>query len=191
MRTENVKAILEGRKTQTRRCKGLDKFNENPDAWLKTFLGYDGTWGFHHLPNYLFNDIVYCKCPYGQVGDRLWVRETWRTYRIYDNRKLSEIRQTAKVWYKTTSLGDRTVDFDQQKDGADEWRPSIFMPRWASRIERTIALLRIERLLDISEADARAEGFNSIEEFLAYWDILNKKRGYGTNKNPWNWVIGW
>lgn len=175
MTTESVKAILDGRKSMTRRTYGLEKINQEPDAHWYITSRDEIYWRFSDLR--YEEEYVDVKCPYGQVGDRLWVRETW----WYP--PLDESQNKRMLAYK--------ANLDVTTASQVRWRPSIFMPRWASRIDRIITLLRVEHLLDISEADARAEGFNSIEEFLVYWDILNKKRGYGTDINPWNWVIGW
>ena len=173
-----VKAILEGRKTMTRRI-----IKPQPDNQL---TGYSllGThcWRDENLNLDEIPYGNYTACPYGQVGDRLWVRETWAIIKENDNVCIYDMSQNSGLFFKADNPTSPKVG---------KWRPSIFMPRWASRIDKIIALLRVERLLDISEADAKAEGFNSIDEFLTYWNILNKKRGYGTDINPWNWVIGW
>ncbi len=177
---------IDGSKPMTRRTWGLKKFNENPDDWVVHHIA-GAEWEFKNTKTLADYHIL---CPYGQVGDLLWVRETWRTERRIDNYAVGKVvdAPTFHIWYKTTSLGDRTVDFDQQKDGAGKWRPSIHMPRWASRIERTIALLRAERLRDISEADAKAEGDYTVPDFI---DLFLRINHLPDDANPWNWVIGW
>lgn len=157
-----VKAILEGRKTQARRVitpqppheRGIGLVNAaycgRPEEWL-----CDGN--VQRCRELI--GVTQWKCPYGWVGDRLWVRETWR---------LGE-----------TNINGLTVAKYSIMDGPDQWmvpsaeslskikdrqnvknRPSIFMPRWASRITLEITNIRVERLQDISEADAIAEGLD-------------------------------
>ncbi len=184
MSTEMVRSILDGRKTMTRRTSGLNEINKNPADWNIFHCvdhGRPPFWRFVGKEKSNDRPIIDIDCPYGQVGSKLWVRETLRHSRI------------------GTPTRYASDDCPVFRDGAtpNEWPfrtqvlPSIHMPHWASRITKEIIRLWVERLLDISEADARAEGFNSVEEFLFYWDKLNKKRGYGTNVNPWNWCIEW
>ena len=158
--TEMVKAILEGRKTQTRRV-----IKPQPSGII----------------------LVWEHCPYGQVGDRLWVRETWNAG--HDGQSLPV--------FKAGLSADLTKELE-----ADElwsgWKPSIHMPRWASRITLEITEIRVERLQEITEEDAKAEGcvkqikdgliFDSaIHEYSWLWDSLNAK--YPWESNPWVWVI--
>ncbi len=117
-------------------------------------------------------------CPYGQPGDRLWVRETWR--------------QDAK--------GGELAHYKADENGRGywigKWHPSIFMPRWASRITLEIVSVRVERLQDISFDDALAEGMehsiimhNPIDDlFVPLWDSINYKK-HPWESNPWVWVI--
>ena len=145
MSTEPVKAILDGRKTQTRRTAGLEEINKNPDLWVKREAGQVvDSWLFWHRDNQA--ECIYLKCPYGQVGDRLYVRETFQTTREQDC-------VLYKADYSTSDLHAEQCDFGN-------WRPSIHMPRWASRILLEITELRVERLQDITEEDAKAEGAN-------------------------------
>ena len=124
-----ILAILAGTKTQERRIVNQKK---NP-----FFPGTNKVTG---------------KFLYGERGDRLWVRESWRTNSIYDNDKPSLIPDSAPIEYFTnTNRGEM----------AGKSRPSIFMPRWASRIDLEITDVRVERLQDISESDAIAEGVES------------------------------
>ena len=147
------------------------------------------------------------KCPYGQPGDRLWVRETWQGYRMtsyeYDE------------WEAMESPKDRNDDHYSPvykadgKNFPEKWFPSIFMPREFSRIDLLIKDIRVERLQDISEADAIAEGcrpqfdksnpvtMNGIqmmphisakEDFQRLWDSINGKK-HPWESNPWVWVI--
>jgi hypothetical protein len=183
-----VRAILDGRKTQTRRVikreldnRGLRYCNEIVD-WED----------WHGIP---------VKCPYGQPGDRLWVRETFAFWDTFNDRKPSELSGNPGVEYMAggTNLYGGT---EPHLVGRGKWRPSIHMPRWASRINLFVKDIRVERVQDISEEDARAEGtgplrsdgrmtngFPASEGFADLWDSINEKRGYGWNKNPWVWVV--
>ena len=181
MSTDNVRAILDGRKIQTRRVlstlnkrwKGCQPLEILP---MKTPNEWAGL--MQRNPN---KGLVF-KCRFGVPGDRLWVRETWA--RIVLN--------PTHIYYKAD---DPKMEIF--------WRPSIFMPRWASRITLEITGVRVERLQEIREKDAEAEGLNPAEynnpnayadlpcinQFITLWDSLNAKRGYGWEKNPWMWVI--
>jgi hypothetical protein len=201
---EMVKAILDGRKTQTRRViKG--RFN------IVTFP--DG----NKLPVKIDdNDKMaedYIKCPYGQIGDRLWVRETFK-YQNFSEGYDNGIQQGgdhdfafgfAQIEYRD---GVRKIeieldeeDLNIRKPVIDKWYPSIHMPRWASRINLEITNIRIERLQDITEEDSQAEGVEYYGEidytigntykiiFRRLWDSINLKRGFGWNVNPFVWVV--
>jgi hypothetical protein len=136
-----VRAILDGRKTQTRRIIKLPKnchwyhaaHPSNDGHFLKE--GKEGYWHVEELP-----------CPYGKPGDRLWVRESWGVSSSYDGVPPRNISGAA-VRYPA----------DGTYSGI-KFRPSIHMPRWASRITLEITAVRNERLQDISEQDAKAEG---------------------------------
>jgi len=183
-----VLAILGGRKTQTRRAIKGDFSHYNFRGMtsniravfdlvgpVKTGKG-DKTklW----MPSFGVN------CPYGQKGDRLYVKETWR---VFGGREYEYQQSKAAVQYRANE-----TEFEQK-----EWRPSIFMPRWASRISLAIQSVRVERLQDISEEDARAEGVNfpaqgQLSSYrMAYsqlWDSINGKK-HSWKSNPWVWAI--
>lgn len=166
-----VRAILDGRKTQTRRVV----------KHLNVRAG---------MPEPEYQSVLKC-CPYGQFGDRLWVRET-HTFgpRSPSMKKWSHTPDEARVIY-----------------GADDWwlsgpygphkpkmRPSIHMPRWASRILLEVGSVRIERLQEISDEDASAEGVfhhpydgANREIFGALWDQINGPGSWASN--PWVWVV--
>jgi hypothetical protein len=160
-----VRALLDGSKTQTRRVIA--------DRHL---LGGPPT------------DALLEMCPYGQPGDRLWVREAWTTHACFDDIPPRDLT-TRSLHYQADGL---------IKTGKN--RPSMFMPRWASRITLEITDMRVERLQDISEADAKAEGLTcqnglyatpgqvwQIDPRKAYrdlWESIN-----GPVANPWVWVI--
>ena len=226
--SEMVRAILEGRKTQTRRVMKpqptgrpviLDVPQEiarlagteprrDPDGvpvwavWMTDEKDERGQYIEHGV-----------RCPYGQPGDRLWVRES--------------LRQDA-----LTGMWEYEADFSLLVDTEDEidavawvvtrkreYCPSIHMPRWASRITLEITDIRVERLQEIrrrdqwGEADTLAEGLIKVVDmpsesyeacyglpgkltnrtpwtaFARVWDEINEPRGYGWEANPWVWVI--
>ena len=196
---EMVRAILEGQKTQTRRKMKPAKA-KRPKRWL--------------IDDAAVNGLV---CPYGQPGDMLWVRETWAHYQTVNHVWRSEGRAFDEV--SDGLAGYRADGHDSIEDfrahvrlmsgcdlehviiNGDRWRPSIHMPRWASRITLRITDVRVERLQDISEDDARAEGCEPVgwidetdvgmssyrEGFTRLWNTIN---GVGAwEANPWVWVI--
>jgi hypothetical protein len=145
-----------------------------------------------------FSDKVYkndpdgIRCPYGKPGDRLWVRETFGYITLAENEAFTMRRPDGcpvRVYYKAEAIREGWTDMVP-------WTPSIFMPRWASRIMLEIISVRVERLQDISEADAFAEGISGgdwlgdpVGEYKKLWNSINEKRGFGWDKNPWVWVI--
>lgn len=161
-----VRALLDGRKTQTRRVVKPQPVDPFDGAQLRTAVSAYALAG---------------PCPYGEPGDRLWVRETWA---------------------KAGEQGDR-VEYraDTADPKAGKWRPSIFMPSWASRITLEVESVRVERLQDISEADARAEGVTPapftkagraahlvhVEAFESLWGSINGPDSWAAN--PWVWVV--
>jgi hypothetical protein len=171
---EMVRAILEGRKTQTRRV--ISK------AINADYLGMkDGT--YQWLP--LDKNGHYISCPYGKPGDQLWVRETFAV--------MSDGEKTG-VCYRID--GEEQIDREQ----GERWTSPRFMPRWASRIMLVVMDIRAEMVRKISEDDAMQEGLwdgNTStgpndwhrQQFHRLWDSINAKRGYGWEVNPWVWVI--
>jgi hypothetical protein len=142
-----VRALLDGRKTQTRRIfKGAEK-NEN-GLW-HVFGSGGGVIGVAEED--VGNEAVgYLPI---QVGDRLWVREAWRTLQKWDDLKPSHLADDAsKITYEADPENRNKVW------AFGKLRPSMFMPRFASRLTLTVTEVRVERLQDISEEDARAEG---------------------------------
>ena len=165
-----VKAILEGRKTQTRRV-----IKPQPVWDLESSFWKAEDWLTH--------------CPYGQVGDRLWVRETWS----YGTKN----QQPNGVIYKAdgTLLPDSLARGSYSAtQGWGKWSPSIFMPKWAARTWLEITKERVERVQEITREDIEREGCsNAVNNSLFFpkvWDSLNAKRGFGWDTNPWVWVIG-
>jgi len=182
-----VKAILEGRKTQTRR---VIKF-ENLSNIKKGRLFYSTTfksWAIEDKDPEPVSDIALVKCPYGDKGDELWVRETFfpvdATYPCLFKANMP------MHWDDSEVGGPVTLEAKDYK-----WKPSIFMPRDFSRIQLTVKDIRVERVQDISDEDCEAEGIyftgDSSRKYLfrQLWDSINLKRGFGLKPNPWVWVI--
>lgn len=186
-----VRAILAGAKTQTRRV-----VTPAPVFWQAPFP--DGSWqwdggsqllragfgaAYVHTDAASMANIAARFCRYGKPGDRLWVRETWAPcpdrgapHTVY--RADNGLRYEGETW---------------------KWRPSIFMPRWASRTTLEITGVRVEHLQAISEADAMAEGVEPllvppdgggaphVEGYRALWESIH---GVGSwDANPWVWVV--
>ena len=154
------------------------------------------------------------KCPYGAPGDRLWVRETHYRYGVWCKNGFT---RTGKRRWKFKFYTQEVRCFDNPPDKiltikGDKvgWykRPSIFMPRWASRINLEITDIRVERVQDISYADCLAEGMPPVPclddpaltekqitdicvdaTFRPLWESINGKRGYPWAKNDWVWVV--
>ncbi len=206
MNGESVRGILEGRKTQTRRVIALDSFAPSDTP------GYDWRWRARNLR---WHEVTAARllerhCPYGQVGDRLWVRETWApVYASYSHEyptegyyfewepdmhgALEKDAPQLETYYRADGEGKYPAEID---GGEIHWKPSIFMPRWASRITLEIIGVKVERILDITLSDIRAEGISrlpiGLEERLGFadlWDSINAKRGYGWDVNPWVWAL--
>lgn len=141
-----VRAILDGRKTQTRRAVKPQPLNIVP------FIGADDkpTWEFGVCLSHHGVISRHARCPFGQSGDQLWVRET------------HHVNHHGGVIYRADWQGMNPFDGDECGDDCsmvgEKWKPSIHMPRWASRILLEITDVRVERVQDISEKDAIAEG---------------------------------
>lgn len=178
-----VRAILEGRKSQTRRVvkgrgsRGLPEFHggrgeeNDPSAWGWFFDGPDHH-GYEVLARGLDerhdHGLVSMPCPYGEPGDRLWVRETW----AHDGSK-------APPLYRASWQCKRDYPGVPCEHGPDRWRPPIHMPRWASRITLEVTGVRVERLCNISEEDAVAEGVE-VHMMPEEWRAVRQQ--YGRNE---------
>lgn len=179
-----VRAILEGRKSVTRRAMKPQPVLNERGFWNWKAHGWQGDCG--PMRSALED------CPYGAPGDRLWVREAWQADPPDDG-----------TWAYTQWAGCATSTIDEiprrfrapkhclyraSWDGFElRWRPSIHMPRWASRLLLEVTEVRVQRLQDISEEDARAEGVESRAAFCGLWDTLN---GAGEwRANPWVWAM--
>ena len=166
-----VRALLDGSKTQTRRI--VDP-QFQPDALPiemtatdeRGFVteGHTGMWWCEAAGNP--DEAV--RCRHGVPGDRLWVREAWKAHSTFDHLPPRDIPQS-HVWYLA----------DDGYKAESRTRASMHMPRWASRITLEIAGVRVERLQDISEADAEAEGCErlDIEREVHDWKICPKCGG--------------
>lgn len=175
-----VRAILEGRKTQTRRV--VKQQLRADTAGFLTGLEVD------FLTHWPINGGDYTgpgiSCPYGQPGDRLWVRETWCPANSEngpvvlfaadcDRRYL--VDESYPVDYEKYPAGRSAWTAwaaDVESGSTKDWRPSIHMPRWASRISLEITDVRVERLQDLSEADAIAEGVDPARGVLGDDDMM-------------------
>ena len=172
---EMVNAILEGRKTQTRRLFKLPK----SFIWVDEEKGICAPAESCPEAEVEISDLF---CKYGSVGDCLWVRETWA--------KSNQINDST-IFYRATDsdIKQRALSYSERED---RWRPSIFMPRWASRITLEIKNIRVERLKEISEADVIAEGcpkeiLYGFGWYRDLWADINGKESW--DSNPWVWIV--
>lgn len=212
-----VRAILDGRKAQTRRIVQIpsiiaadindaDTASERNGlttiAWLDQHEGGPGFYGW--LSEYPEEGSISLRCPYGVPGDRLWVREAFCIGYEFEPGQFTAIpfagrNDRRRAFYRAT-------DDDAPDEPRRPWKPSIHMPRWASRITLEIVGVRVERLQDLRGRclDFEAEGItiapsdpfphtnraSKLESaFRQLWDSLNAKRGYGWDENPWVWRI--
>jgi hypothetical protein len=214
--SESVIGILEGRKTQTRRVVKERVSISDHGMGHNPMVLHKGDW---------YRPVEWS--PYGQPGDRLWVRETFVLER--DDLEVDEpIIPTDRPHFHHTG-GENEFDseyylfphyrandpapdlmYEDMDEPGCKWQPSIFMPRWASRITLEIVNIRVERVQDISEEDAISEGVNPYDHikkeivsrdneiifsnayqasYQLLWNSINAKRGYGWESNPWVWVI--
>lgn len=214
MTGESVRAILDGRKTQTRRV-----VKPQPDSpcvlapdiawiagratciWPAPYVLDDGSRPDHHAT-----------CRHGKPGDRLWVKETWALVKPQYDHEFPNYVDGFEEWAGPIPMrcppGWTLIlkslwngyEYETAEERGFSWRPSLFMPRWASRLTLEITEVRVQRLHEITEEDAKAEGveWNSgplrmghthpISAFKASWDEINgKKRPWSSN--PWIWAI--
>lgn len=192
--TAMVKAILEGRKTQTRRVIKPQINADEVGAVGKSFFTPDGMVSIRGVHDGVPGCEWFRKLPYGLKGDLLWVRETFRL----QNFARPNGRFSADICYRADgAIGERVGNLsDNERIG---WRPSIHMPRWASRITLEVTGVRVERVKDITLDGVFSEGItaaaassvnrNPVGYFRNLWDTINAKRGYGWDVNPWVWVV--
>lgn len=205
-----VRALLDGSKTQTRRVAKVPADATDVRYWAPPSGRSQAGWADPGV-NYWTPDPSGCTlsnhldaCPYGQRGDRLWVRETWMPDPPIDDswastqwngcgRMISEVPER----FRHPRFCNYNADW---LHGAITWRPSIHMPRWASRITLEVTEVRVERLQAISEADAKAEGvsmpdgtptppdfWSYAQEYGHLWDRINGAGAW--TANPWVWVV--
>lgn len=196
-----VRAILAGTKTQTRRVVKPQPFRD-PSTHGYQWHGGAALLRAEYGDRYVHTDLEPMRraaercCPYGQPGDRLWIRETFGVqadctigYQKFTSLKLTpSAKERPKIHYRSDN---------NERAWVEKWRPSIHMHRWASRITLEVTDVRVERLQDISEADAVAEGVkNSLhlpggrfasENYCHLWDTINGEGSWDTN--PWVWVV--
>lgn len=209
--SEMVRAILDDRKDQTRRVCKLTSGGHVKEP------GGNRRWH----PD---DPEAVLACPYGQPGDGLWVREAFHYGWSLDEVHVAPTDATIgkwvrgdydptedKVWYVADgNPPEKPSEIYDKWDGRKT--PSIFMPRWASRIALEVKAVRVERVQDISDDEIRAEGCET-DEYLEFrenaemcaplgstidglrdvfaelWDSINAKRGFGWDVNPWVWVV--
>ncbi|WP_226647970.1 hypothetical protein [Microbulbifer variabilis] len=202
---QDVRAILDGRKTQTRRLIKPQPFNGvNDEEAIKQMGGLPAGRSLYQEINSAWQSgFVDINCSYGEPGDRLWVRETFG----YEVRSLGGSPHEQIVYRASKPDAVRCYDCNGMEQPI-KWKPSIHMPRWASRITLEITNVRVERIQGINGDDAIAEGIQSwIDSFKArptYHQNSNLggypvtafsrmwKSIYGDDywdKNPWVWVI--
>lgn len=195
MTGESVRAILDGRKTQTRRV-------VNPRLYIEVFDGQAYDTIEQSDPSFAAALVEHVRCPYGAPGDRLWVRETWAPL------------GTSGAIYRADDH-DQTEGYMHVIQNGGRWRSPIHMPRWASRLLLELTEVRVGRVQDISEVDALAEGCDcrsdlawgvglgvvddpyqaAVEhgyraDFERRWREINDKRpGCAWAANPWVWAL--
>ncbi|WP_400581421.1 hypothetical protein ACFELG_15535 [Pseudomonas aeruginosa] len=194
-----VRAILEGRKTATRR---IAKPVKHPDLGN---IYAPGALVLEREPQHVIDRA----CPYGQPGDRLWVREAWQGPLISDEEQaanqswwkdMTKFQNPGHCAYRASGDDNEYVDPDGYFHC--KWKPSIHMPRWASRILLEITAVRVERLQDITRSGIRAEGLQCPPElcsddvspnyrdwYPAAWRELWESTGGDWAANPWVWVV--
>jgi hypothetical protein len=223
-----VRAILDDRKLQTRRV--CTARNSYMDGWpfprgVWEQMAFERAW-VDKGPSPAGNPGPYLKAPWPQeddetvhriysrvqVGDRLWVKETWQAIHVDTDPETGygdDVRHAEKIpkndldgfWGVAYAASDPEVS-STTEDRGFPWRPSIFMPRWASRITLEVTDVRVQRINEISGRDIRAEGVDPSRPntfgqhandplsyaFQVLWDGINAKRGFGWKTNPWVWA---
>lgn len=214
-----VRAILAGQKTQTRRVVsdprnmiqkigGSGDVDNDPDAfgYFAEGRGFSGWMVLARGVNEsVGNNQDRCSIPCPYDADRLWVRETWRPVSASYEGECVRVRWAADGGEATRVTSFSTAErmlrvIDKYPS---QWRPSIYCERWASRLLLRVESIRVERLQDISEEDARAEGVDwshppreaaydrhARDAFHRLWESINGERpGCSWEENPWVWVV--
>ena len=200
-----VRAILDGRKTQTRRV-----VKPQPPVTGGVLAGYsvftpEGRVSFRGRDQNGEVAEWFVKRPW-DPGDLLYVRETWRTTRLGGDHTMPTFGAPGSgvcVEWRAGGGEYEACNFDEpdwcSMGSRDAWRPSIHMPKWAARIWLRVTDVRVERVMDISVEDAQAEGVEPVGQegdsrrwrggFRDLWDSIYDKRGFGWDTNPWVWVV--
>lgn len=203
---QRVRAVLSGQQRQTRRIMKSQLFGPGQD-------NHEGCYGIDVLSNHLQGNKVLgmenlsYHCPYGQPGDRLWVRETWRGP-VVPAAEMTRYQQSPQA-FKTREYcqyrADSSIYDDREQEEHSGWQAGIHMPRWASRIDLIVTGVRVEKIQEISDWDVLAEGvqvdshflnsfFTQHSEAVSPKDAYRKQWAlqYGDTSwevNPWVWVI--
>lgn len=202
-----VRSTLAGQKIETRRPMVIGRSLNSDGSAISTWfaiarryclvLGKDGSWPKEILQH----------CPFGVPGDRLWVRECWAAGKCADELAPTLllagtwIHSNGGLWYRADDTAPRTPISPR-----GIWRPSLHMPRWASRLLLDVTNVRVERLQSITEQGAEHEGFRA--DYPVYtargffrdtWESIyggidpknNQPRPYRWDQNPWVWVVSY
>lgn len=214
---EMIRAILSGKKTVTRRVVKPQP-PEGFRQWGRCING-NAAWTDHPLQGEKGN-VINVKGLYGDEGDRLWVRETFKVYPTpgcsfgdfmmgrkhtieyrADETKINLDGGSVNINGAHVDYGSIASDYNVEYYGV--WRPSIFMPRWASRITLEVVSVKVERLQEITHSDAMSEGVDdtdraaygfpvtsyAVGNFHLLWNKINEERGYSWESNPWIWRV--
>jgi hypothetical protein len=203
--TEMVKAIMDGRKTQTRRVIRPQPICEEgvhlqTDGRVISYTPDRGRWEWRREVWLGGIDRLERFCPYGKPGDRLYIRETWNAISVtrqwWHETPGTCAEKSALNWY----VKYKAWNFGGENANVPRWIPSIFMPKWASHITLEVKRVRVERVQSATWEDLCEEGLpQSVEDtqqppavvewFRNLWDKINKKRGFGWSVNPWVWAV--
>jgi hypothetical protein len=208
-----AQASFDGRKTQTRRP--VKPQPDNPGTFGISPIWGSGIRDDHytiHAATNVNGERVdqWIKCPFGQPGDGLYVREAWQATvawtsmeyvhcnhyvddfgrNIPETTNEIQVENEPRFYYRAAWDGWHEDDESEQpgKSGCVWWRPSIHMPKWAARTWLKNNSIWVEKLHDITEAGARAEGFKDRAEFLAWWRTAYKGKPWAEDQNPWVFV---
>jgi hypothetical protein len=192
-----VRAILADTKTETRRpiaCQDFESIDaDGASVWIPN----------GRRPSPIGAQFKRLRFPFGKPGDRLWVREAWHPCGPWETSRPvpgKAVRYRADDAYVATPDAPDTFVISAARDRPGSWRPSIHMPRWASRIVLDVIDVRVERVQDIDEASAHAEGFepqwidgaamphrSARAQFSAAWATIYGAEAW--DSNPWIWVV--
>lgn len=198
MSAESVRHILAGTKQETRRIVKHQYPYENTEP--KEHSAHPGLWIAYTHDGKLRNgpESGEVRCPYGAAGSFLWVKETWAHADEKHPRSRICYRADMTAWGVADATDITTGELvpDQKcfpsvvyPGTVKRWKSSLYMPRWASRIRLLVCRVRMDRLHEMTEEDARAEGCASLAEYKAVWQTINGDR-VQWEKNPWVWVVG-